>query len=157
MPDNDRATSLHDIVTQFFRDDGWRFQAVEGFPILQMGYSGQSGAWTCYARWIDEMERFVFYSVLPIKVPEAARPAAAEFVTRANYGIILGNFEMDYADGEVRYKTSIDVEGGQLVPAMIKTLVYANVLTVDRYLPGLLATVYGGALPAEAIVRVEGV
>jgi len=33
-----------------------------------------------------------------------------EFLTRANYGLNIGNFEMDFQDGEIRFKTAIDVE-----------------------------------------------
>jgi hypothetical protein len=48
----------------------------------------------------------------------------AEFLTRANSGMVIGNFELDFADGEIRYKTSIDVEGDKLSYAIIKRLVY---------------------------------
>jgi len=43
-----------------------------------------------------------------------------KFLTRANYGMMIGNFEMDFTDGEIRYKTSIDVEGDKLSSALIK-------------------------------------
>lgn len=42
-----------------------------------------------------------------LQVPEELRPGVAEFITRANYGLIRGNFEMDFNDGELRYKTTI--------------------------------------------------
>ena len=80
----------------------------------------------------------------------------AEFLTRANYGLIIGNFEMDLTDGEVRYKTGIDVEGDRLSAALVKNLVYANVLTMDQYLPGIMRLIYADVSPAEAIVQVEG-
>ena len=79
----------------------------------------------------------------------------AEFITRANYGMIIGNFELDFSDGEVRYKTSIDVEGAELVPAVIRQLVYANVLTMDRYLKGIMAVAFGGVDPEMAVKSVE--
>jgi len=50
-------------------------------------------------------------------VISSKRGAVAEFINRANYGIIIGNFEMDFADGEIRYKTSIDVQGDKLTSA----------------------------------------
>ena len=77
------------------------------------------------------------------------------FLTRANYGLLIGNFEMDYNDGEVRYKTSIDVEGDRLSKALVKRLVYDNLAVMDRYLPGVLSVIYGGASPTEAIAQVE--
>ena len=78
----------------------------------------------------------------------------AEFIARANYGIVLGNFEIDFSDGEVRFKTSIDVEGSELTPALIEPVMYANVLTMDEYLPGLLAVSQGTATPEEAVNQI---
>ena len=83
------------------------------------------------------------------------RGLAAEYLTRANYGLSIGNFEMDFEDGEVRYKTSIDVEGGELTQGMIKNLVYSNCATTDRYLHGLMKVVYGNADPASAVRDAE--
>ncbi|MEL6492946.1 MAG: YbjN domain-containing protein [Cyanobacteria bacterium J06621_3] len=75
----------------------------------------------------------------------------AQFITRANYGLILGNFELDYTDGEIRYKTSLDVESDRLTPALTKNLIYTNVMTMDQYLPGLLAVLEQQTPPGQAI------
>ena len=79
----------------------------------------------------------------------------AEFITRANYGMIVGNFELDFSDGEVRYKTSVDVEGSEVTHALVKGLVYANVLTMDRYLKGIMAVAFGGVDAESAVASVE--
>jgi hypothetical protein len=76
-------------------------------------------------------------------------------VCRANYGMIVGNFEIDLDDGEVRYKTSVDVEGVTATRQLIQNLVAPNVITMDRYLPGLLSVAFGGKHPAEAIAEIE--
>jgi hypothetical protein len=70
--------------------------------------------------------------------------------------MIIGNFEMDFEDGEIRYKTSIDVEGDSLSSALIKRLVYANVMMMDAYLPGIMSVIYGDVEPKDAIAQVEG-
>ncbi len=79
----------------------------------------------------------------------------AEFLTRANYGLIIGNFELDFGDGEIRYKTSLDVEGDRLSQASIKQLVYTSVLTMDQYLPGIEAVIKYGMNAEAAIALVE--
>ena len=61
-----------------------------------------------------DLEEFLFYAVAPIKTPDEVRPAVSEYVTRANYGLRIGNFELDYGDGEVRYKSSLNFEGQDL-------------------------------------------
>jgi hypothetical protein len=80
--------------------------------------------------------------------------AIAEFLTRANYGMTIGNFELDYTDGEIRYKTSIDVTNDHLSSALIQTLVYTNVAMMDEYLPGIKA-VLAGEQPEAAIAMIE--
>jgi hypothetical protein len=67
----------------------------------------------------------------------------------------LSNFGLDYTDGEIRYKTSIDVEGDRLTPALIKRLVFTNVAMMDQYLPGIRAILEHNATPEEAIRLVE--
>ena len=98
----------------------------------------------------------LFYSVLSNNVPEERRLAVAELLTRANYGMLLGNWEMDFSDGEIRYKTSAFVGDGVPDKDLAASLVFANVFTVDRYLPAVLGVTFGSAEPAAIIAEVEG-
>ncbi|MBW4520180.1 MAG: YbjN domain-containing protein [Scytolyngbya sp. HA4215-MV1] len=145
---------LLEQVIHFFTQDDWSFSKPQGESYLQLAFQGKNGAWTCYAQAREEKQQFVFYSVAAIKTPEDKRQPVSEFLAHANYGMIIGNFELDFNDGEIRYKTSIDVEGDRLTPALIKQLVYTNVLTMDQYLPGIQAVLEGTA-PAEAIRAIE--
>ncbi len=147
---------IFNTMVAFFEEDEWDFHWLEDRPVLSMNFSGKNGKWTCYAQAREEQEQFVFYSVCPINVPDSRRGKVAEFLTRANYGMIIGNFEMDYNDGEVRYKTSIDVEGDSLSHALMKQMVYANVIIMDRYLPGILSMIYGEQTPLDTIQHIEG-
>ena len=147
--------NILDIAATFFKEDNWSFQQFEEEPILRMGFQGDNGQWTCFAMAREEQAQFVFYSVVAVKAPEARRPALAEFLTRANFGLIVGNFELDWDDGEVRYKTSLDVEGDRLTPALVKQMAYANVVTMDRYLPGIMRVIYGNVAPAQALAEID--
>lgn len=148
--------AILDALMTFFREDDWSFSQIEDKPVLWMDFAGKNGRWTCFAREDEQKQIFLFHSYLPVKAPAEKRPLLADFLTRANYGLYIGNFEMDYNDGEVRYKTSLDVENTTLNNALIKGLVYANVAIMDKYLPGIMSVIYGGASPTEAIALVEG-
>ncbi len=147
--------SIEQQMLDFFIEDDWSFTKLSGEPTLQLAFQGKNGAWHCYAKAKEENQQFVFYSICPISTPEEKRGSLVEFLTRANYAMILGNFELDYNDGEVRYKTSIDVEGDRLTFALIKRLVYTNVMMMDIYLPGIISVVQDDASPAEAIRSIE--
>lgn len=147
---------IFDAMLDFFTKDDWPFTQLEDRPILRMGFQGNNGSWVCFAQAKEEPQQFLFYSVCAFSVPVEKRLAMAEFLTRANYGMVIGNFELDFNDGEVRYKTSVGVEGDRLSFAVIKQLVYANVFTLDRYLPGIMQVIYTDVTPAAAVEQIEG-
>jgi hypothetical protein len=120
-----------------------------------MAFQGKNGKWTCYAKARTEKAQFVFYSICPVSVPESKRLAIAEFIARANYGTIIGNFELDFVSGEIRYKTSIDVEGSTLFFPQMKQLVYTNVMMMDEYLPGIMSVIDGDVEARDAIAQIE--
>jgi hypothetical protein len=148
-----RSTSgqiLEEIISFFTKDD-WPYTKIKGEPVLLTAFQGENGKWNCSAKVREEQEQFVFYSICPVNAPDSKRLAVAEFLTRANSGMIIGNFELDFADGEIRYKTSIDVEGDRLTSALIKRLVYANVTMMDEYLPGIRSVIDNDVSPVDAI------
>jgi len=144
----------------YFEADDWRFERSDAKPVLRLSFQGRNGhTWSCFAqsRMNETQAQALFYSVAPIKVLEPKRLAISEFITRANYGMIIGNFEMDFSDGELRYKTSVDLAGGtELNHQLIKPLVYTNVLMMDKYLPGVMEILYGEVSPEQAIRKIEG-
>ncbi|MGC9503930.1 YbjN domain-containing protein, partial [Baaleninema sp.] len=147
--------SLLETTIGFFLEDDWSFQRLEGRSVLQLGFEGENGRWSCFAKAREPQQQLVFYSICPVEVPETQRQEMSEFLTRANYGLVIGNFEMDFQDGEIRYKTSLDVENDVLSSALVKNLVYPNLLTMDKYLRGIAAVAKGEMTPTEAIDWVE--
>lgn len=91
----------------------------------------------------------------PVMVKEKFRPAAMEFITRANYGLVIGNFEMDCADGEVRYHISHLMEEGRLEDVTIKCLFGTGMGTADRYFPALMRVLFAGETPEDAVDLAE--
>jgi len=145
-----------DTLGDFLTEDEWYPQKLEDRYIYRVGFSGTNGQITCFAQVHVELEQLIFYAVAPVKVPEEFRPAIAEFIARANYGMRIGNFELDFSDGEVRYKSSLDFEDATLTPALIKNAIYPAVRTMDEYLPGIMGVIYGNKSAAEAVAEIEG-
>jgi hypothetical protein len=146
---------MFDALATFFRNESWPYTQIDNQPALQLGYRGEAGEWLCYCQARDDVFQFVFHSVCPLTVPPAKRLAMAEFLTRANYGMLIGNFEMDFEDGEIRYKTGVNLEDTNLTDSMIRPQVYANVLMMDKYLPGINSVIYSDVAPKDAIFTIE--
>ncbi|MBN1679204.1 MAG: YbjN domain-containing protein [Anaerolineae bacterium] len=141
---------------EFLAEDKWYPQRIDNQYAYRMHFAGKNGDFRCFTQIITNMEQLLFYAISSARVPDEIRPAVAEFITRANYGMRIGNFEMDFSDGEVRYKSSLDFEGETLTHQLIRNTIYPAVLSMDRYLPGLLSVIYGGRTPFEAIEEIEG-
>ncbi len=69
--------------------------------------------------------------------------------------MIIGNFELDFNTGEIRYKTSIDVTNNVINQETLHQLVYTNVLTMDQYLLGIKSVISGQLSPEAAISQIE--
>ena len=147
---------IFDVVETFLKEDGWPFTQLEGQSIAKTSFQGKKGEFNCFVQAREEAEHVVIYAVLPVVVAEERREEVSRFITRANYGMMVGNFELDFSDGEVRYKTSADLEDVDEFRILLRNLVYANVLTMDKYLPGLMRVIFGGAEALEAVQEIEG-
>jgi hypothetical protein len=142
-------------VKEVLAEMQWRFGEDAERLTLSMAYGGKHGILYCILQVHAEQSLILFYAHVQCRVPEEKRLAMAEFVTRANCGLWLGNFELDFRDGEIRYKTSLDVADGELTGAMLASLIHRNCGTVDRYLPGIMSVLWNDVSPEDAIGLAE--
>ena len=152
---SENGVRAFEAVGKFMEEDGWHPQPLDENFVYRAYFVGHNGEVTCFAQVRPDLEQFIFYVVMPVRVPANMRVTVAEYITRANYGLRIGNFEMDFDDGEVRYKSSLDFEGVELTTGLIRNAIYPAVQTMDRYLPGLLSVIFGGKSAEEAILAVE--
>ncbi len=100
----------------------------------------------------DVLQIFIQY---PVMVKERFRLAAMEFITRANYGLVIGHFEMDAKDGEIRYHVSHLMEENILTDETIRRLFGTAMGTADRYFPALIRVLFAGETPEDAVDLAE--
>jgi hypothetical protein len=93
---------------------------------LRIFVKGKHAEWACMIRCFEQSARLLVYSLYPEQVEAALRNRISELICRINYGLILGNFEMDWEDGELRYKTSMDIESIEINRTVLRNLVYGN-------------------------------
>lgn len=146
---------IFDTIVDMFQREEWNYEQIQDQPILRIGMNGKNGKWVGYAQAREEQDQFIFYSVLPVTAPEEKRTEMAELLTRLNYGLVIGNWEMDYRDGEIRYKTSIDVEGDQLSQALARNVVFLNLQMMDRSLKAIMGVIYGILTVDVAVKQID--
>lgn len=147
---------LANLVKEVLEEEEWGFDFDEekGYFIpYKLNLNSKLGSCSMF---IDIREEAVIcYSNISVKAPdEKSKMAVMEYLTRANFGLRNGNFELDLDDGTMRYKCYL--ECGQGVPDKIavgRLLWSAGIW--ERYGDGLLAVLLGQKTPLDAINDAE--
>ena len=77
----------------------------------------------------------------------------AEFLTRANHGLYIGNFELDLEDGSVRFKTSLELADVELTAGLFDRLLTVNLRETTRHLRAIAAVADGTLSAKDAMAR----
>lgn len=150
---------MKNIVERALQSQNLKYQVLNDVPeqkVIRMGMGMENGRFDVYIDVRPQQDQVLIFTVFPTNIPENQRTRVAEFITRANYGLIIGNFEMDFSDGELRYKVTYFYDS--TFPAseevFLKNL-YTSFHMMNRYLPGIMAVVYANVLPEGAVRQIE--
>lgn len=109
------------------------YSVVENETTIMFRYTSK-GNYQCIID-IDEQDKVILvYTILGSLVTIDKRNRISQLLTKINYGLRIGNFEMDYDDGQIRYKTSIDYEGiKDFDDSFVENLILINLTTTDKF------------------------
>ncbi|CAN5916090.1 hypothetical protein BH11GEM2_BH11GEM2_15510 [soil metagenome] len=107
------------------------------------------------AQILLDAERFVFHFIFTGYVPVNRRLAVAELITRANWGLIEGNFEMSFDTGALKYKVGIDFTGAELTAELVRNAVLSGMNNVEPFAEALQSVIDGTAEPKDAMKNVS--
>jgi hypothetical protein len=102
-----------------------------------------------------DYERFLYYLNFREKAPVRYRPETMEFVTRVNYDLVIGNFELNLENGSVRFKSSVDFTGFELEGPMIRDAIKSAMDAVEDYADALVAVMKGKKKAKKALEDAE--
>lgn len=101
---------------------------------------------------------FTVYAIFPLSPDpddEKEMIAMAKFLHRANYGLRVGNFELDMNDGEIRYKVNCICRDITPSDGMIFEAIHCPAMMCERYSSGILDVLFRGVPEKEALSNCE--
>jgi hypothetical protein len=144
-------------VIDYLDELSWHYQVAEDKQRVLLGVLVADQRLDVMIVVSEERDFIMCLTVLPVLIPAGRRLAIAELICRANYGLNYGNFEMDFVDGELRCRTTINTDTLSMIPLKhIHILLHSNIHLMGRYIPAIMAVTYAGISAAEAIAKVEG-
>lgn len=148
--------ALIETIAKTFHENEWNYERDDDPELLHFGFSGENASYRAIALANEDNRVIIFTLAAPTNVPEARRAAMAEFLARANWGLRLGNFEMDMSDGEFRYRVSACFTETEPATALIREMLGTALVTFDRYYPGIMAVCFADQNPEHAVASIEG-
>ena len=148
-----------EYVKKFFDDEDWHYEMHdiedEQRAIFTGGIGGFNGLYGSYRFLLIVGDNEAqCYATFPASAKEKL-PQMAEFITRANYGLKYGAFEMDYDDGEVRFHLAFPMTAVRADEMVMPTLLMAPPRMLDQYSKGFTEVLMDLKSPAEAVKDCE--
>lgn len=152
------SNELANLVKKFLDEDDWSFSFNEDMGIFDFSLTIRRKIQKIdYIVDVHENE-IVVYGMCPLGADHTdanMMAQMAEFCCRANYALENGCFELDYNDGEIRFRNFIDC--AEMMPSIkvIKNSIYRIAAVYERYAPGIVDVIFCTCTAKEAIAKCE--
>lgn len=130
--------SMIAVATTGLRARGHHIEFVQD-GLMRTAATAGAHSWALLVHVDEDQRTCICWSVYPDLVAPEKRAAVAQFLVEYNYDAWIGGFEMDPSDGEIRYRTSVDLGGAPLDARLFERLVSQNIEGMAHVYPLLSA------------------
>lgn len=145
-------------VEEYLNSQEWHFDFDGERGNFKFGMNIDSKVKNVDMRILMGDDFFTVYGTVPMRADEndfLTMRSLGEYFSRANYGLRTGNFEIDFNDGEMRYKASLFAPDQLPTLRMVERVVDMPFVMWRRYGNGMISVLYGGGEPAKEIEQAE--
>lgn len=147
-----------ELIKSFFEKGEWNYNQKEydeKHVVFSSGVNMNNAIGNLRIFVIVRQDYYIVNVILNSAVEGKYYNQVAEYLHRANYGMNNGNFEFDFEDGEIRYKTYVNFEGIQLSDDIVADSILVPIFMFDKYGKNLLRLMLGEGNPKELIAETE--
>lgn len=152
------SDTLADTVRQLLDKDDWNYYFDEKQGLFDFHLSLGNKVHSIHYTVVVNEDSIITYGICPIGVEPSNKKMMAwmaEFLCRANYGLKNGCFELDYWDGEIRYKSYIDCECTLPSDEVLRNSLHCVASMFQRYSEGITGIIFTGSSAEDAIAHCE--
>lgn len=146
-----------DRIRDWLRANDWRFDDVAESNCIRTGVQGKHARFRLVLGVRGEGPCFLVFALYDFTVPPTRLAPCADLLNRINFVSLVGCFEMDPEDGELRYRVTIPMEEAELSEGQIERAIVVSASMVDRWYPSFMALLHGGLPPPDAFAAVDRV
>ncbi|MBO5045712.1 MAG: YbjN domain-containing protein [Clostridia bacterium] len=152
------VSKLKKHIKKYLDANDWKYAWEEEYNRFRMGMTLDCKLKSCTLYVCLKEDFFTVYGTINIGADKDCRTQIMEAITRINYGLRWGNFELDLSDGEIRYKVLVDCGDDNDCmpsPSVIKRALLFPAQSIQKYGDALLAVMYGLKSAEQAVKDAE--
>ncbi len=143
------------LIKGFFEAEDWKYDYDEEENVFRSEINMNSVVGSLQIYIFMQEHSYLVYTKLQATAEKSCYEKISEYLHRANYGLRHGNFELDYDDGEIRYKIFVDFENSELSKDVVARSIFIPVFMFDRYGRGLIKLMLNEGDPKKLIDEAE--
>lgn len=146
---------MRNIIKTALESSRTHFQVLEENDkkcVLRLGFGLKNGNCDTIIDIDSDWKSYMIMVFLPTNVDENKRRRIAELLNRMNTIITIGNFEVDFQTGRVRFKVGqVFEEINSDTDLIFRRQMQLCLHTMDEYIPVIMSVIYAGVLPDQAL------
>lgn len=141
---------------EFLNLQGWSYEYSSKTGLIQFTMNLDSQLGSCRVYVLPDDTEIECVATCPIKASPDVYDDVVEFITRANYNNLIGNFEFDYDDGEIRYRYCMLCD--ETIPSLydVARCICLSYKMFEQYGDALVKTLMGYGDPEADIKAIRG-
>ena len=127
------SEELYKEIAAFLDEDGWNYDFEEEIGVVFTGVK-LGNTLERVRIFIDiRDDKYLVYAAMDSKCAEAFRLETAALLTRINYDVVYGSFDMDFSDGDIRFRFPVDCDGMLPSRDIVQDSVVLPALMMERF------------------------
>jgi len=135
----------------------WFFDEADEGTYLRTGVQGKNARFRIVLGVRGDGPTFLCFALYDFTVPRSLRAGCADLVNQINYTSLLGCFEMDQDDGELRFRLTYPLDEAEITDAQLERTLVVAAMMADRYYPAFMSLIHAALPPSEALQSIDRV
>ena len=146
---------IADRIGTYLTEQNWEFtfDEIGGIFTVEADLECKLGAALVVYQVTEDS--FLCYTTITDEVPAEMKAVVGEYLHRANYGLPRGNFEFDYDEGSVHFKTFFDCSEGTVTEKQLEESISIGLTVFDHYGDGLYELMNSSSQARRMILKAE--
>ncbi len=145
----EKSSFLDSIKNQFelfFKNNSIHYESED--HLFRILINGNNASWKMGILIDERLQTIMIKSMYPFTVDDTKKHKIAELIIRINQNILLGNFDMNYEEGAIVFKTAHFCDYTEISQDTLARLFFTQFHTVDNMFRSFAEVNFGNGEPA---------